>query len=159
MKKLINLLKDIVEVIIIVVIIINLIAIISLKILKLGYPNLFGYTYFSVLTGSMEPTIKVGDEVIVKVTKNIKENDIITFQEEGSFITHRLIRIEGDKLITKGDYNKSEDLPITKDVVIGKVIFKIPFLGRFKYVITDYRFLAVLFVCYLVFEIVEKKEK
>lgn len=158
MKKALNIIETILQVILIIVIIFNVTSIISMKILKKGYPDIFGYAYFSVLTGSMEPTIKVGDEVIVKVTKDIKEQDIITYEEDGGFITHRLIRVEGDKLITKGDYNKSEDTPITKDVVIGKVIFTIPFFGKIKYVITDYRFLLVLIVCYVVCEIMFKKK-
>lgn len=158
MKKVINIVETILQIMLIVIIIFNLISVISIKILKKGYPDVFGYAYFSVLTGSMEPTIKVGDEVIVKVTKNIKENDIITYEEDGGYITHRLLRIEGDKLITKGDYNTSEDLPITKNVVIGKVILTIPFFGKIKYIITDYRFLLVLVVCYVICEIVLKKK-
>ena len=45
-------------------------------------PNFFGYKNFIELTGSMKPTLNVGDIIITKETKEIKENDIISFREK-----------------------------------------------------------------------------
>ena len=91
-------------------------------IMKKDYVNVFGYTYFVVASGSMSGTIEVDDIIFVKITKNVKDDDIITFiDEDGNLITHRLVNKNGDKYITKGDVNNVSDDPITKDQIIGKV--------------------------------------
>jgi signal peptidase I len=91
-------------------------------IMKEDYANVFGYTYFVVATGSMSGTIEVNDIVIVKLTNDVKLNDIITYKgQNDEFITHRLIKKTATTLITKGDVNNAEDDPITKKDVVGVV--------------------------------------
>ncbi len=96
---------------------------IAIDILGKDYANVFGYTYFVVATGSMSGTIEVNDVVIIKVGDTYSTNDIITYKDNsGEFITHRYIKEINNKLITKGDANNTEDDPISKKQVIGKVI-------------------------------------
>lgn len=91
-------------------------------IMKKDYVNVFGYTYFVVKTGSMSGTLEVDDIIIVKITKDTKINDIITYvNSNGEIITHRLVRKSGSKLIAQGDVNNVEDNPITKEQLIGTV--------------------------------------
>lgn len=93
-------------------------------VLKKDYVNVFGYTYFVVATGSMSGTIEVDDIIFVKVTKEVRTNDVITFKnKDGDIITHRLITKSGDSYVTKGDVNNVADEPITKNQIIGKVTF------------------------------------
>ena len=93
-------------------------------VMKKDYVNVFGYTYFVVASGSMSGTIEVDDIIFVRITKNVKNDDIITFiDDDGNLITHRLVNKNGDKYITKGDVNNVSDDPITKDQIIGKVAF------------------------------------
>ena len=95
-------------------------------VLKKDYANVFGYTYFVVATGSMSGTIEVNDVVIVKLGQDVNVNDVITYQEEqGEFITHRVVKKVGNQIITQGDVNNTEDDPITKDDVVGTVKFVI----------------------------------
>ena len=101
----------------------------QLKVLNKPYINIFGYTVFSVATGSMQPTLNINDIIIIKITDEIKEGDIITFKENNEFITHRVIRKNDETFITKGDSNNSEDNPINKQNIIGKFICKIPVIG------------------------------
>ena len=63
----------------------------------------------------MYPTIKVGDVVIVELTNQVEQDEIIVYKEEKSIITHRLIGKNDDKLITRGDANNSEDKPISEN--------------------------------------------
>ena len=92
-------------------------------ILKKDYVNVFGYTYFQTASGSMSGTIEINDIIIVKITKDVEKNDIISYiNEDNDIITHRLIEKNGNKLITKGDANGTEDDPITQKAVLGKVI-------------------------------------
>ncbi len=97
-------------------------------------PSFFGYKNFIVLTGSMEPTLRMGDIVIVKETTNIKKDDVIAFREKNSVVTHRVFEIhkENDRefYVTKGDANSDVDLGlVAKEDIEGKYCFKIPFLG------------------------------
>ena len=92
--------------------------------MKNDYVNLFGFSFFTVRSGSMTGTIEVNDVIIVDVNKNVHENDIITYYDEhDDIVTHRYIKTEGGKLITQGDANNTQDAPIDRDDVIGKVIF------------------------------------
>ena len=130
--KKINMLGCILNILIMVVVVITIIGLYymaQVKILNKDYANIFGYTFFEVATGSMANTINIGDIVVVKVNEAFKENDIIVYKEENSFITHRVIKIDGQDLITRGDANNSEDKPIKSDQILGKVIDIIPKKG------------------------------
>jgi len=91
-------------------------------ILKKDYVNVLGYSYFVVGSGSMSGAIEVNDVVFVKITKDVKPNDIVTYKSvDDIIVTHRLISIDKDKYILKGDANNVSDDPITEDQIIGKV--------------------------------------
>ncbi len=137
----------IIYIIIFIIIVLLLYGIIQNKIENKNYINLLGYTFLEVVTGSMSGTIEVGDGIIVKLTSEIKENDIIVYKKADNLITHRLIKIEEDRLITKGDANNVPDEPITKDMIIGKVIFIIPQIHFWKKVIMIF---SIILICMLV---------
>jgi signal peptidase len=92
--------------------------------------GILGYNYKTVLTGSMEPAIPVGSIVITKEQSSYEIEDIISFQEEGSVITHRIISIDRERYITKGDANNVADTEeVQQKQILGKVILTIPLLG------------------------------
>ena len=130
------------------------------------YPNYFGYTFFEVVSGSMEPTLHINDVILVKVTnKNLKEKDIIAFNGEDAVITHRILFINGDVITVKGDNKDVVDKPITKEQVIGKVVKVYPELGIWKKVLTEPKILFGIFITLLLFDfalsynVKEKKKK
>lgn len=114
---------DIVSIILVIILIIVSFCYAQLKIFHKEYINFCGYTIFQVITGSMAETIEIKDIVIVKFTNDVKENDIVTYRSGENFVTHRIIRIDGEQIITKGDANNTEDAPISKSDIIGKVVF------------------------------------
>lgn len=130
--KIIGYILNILLIIITLLILVGIYYIIQIKILKNDFANLCGYTFFEVATGSMENTINIGDVVIVNLTKDVNENDIIVYKDDNNFITHRLIKKQTDKLITRGDANNSEDKPINEDQILGKVIYIVPKMGIFR---------------------------
>ena len=99
-------------------------------ILGIGPVKLIG-----IETPSMTPKLKVGDAVVLDKTANkdkLKEKDIIAYEnDEGVIVIHRIINVNSDgTFITKGDYNNTSDpLYVKKDQVVGKVMFKIPFVA------------------------------
>lgn len=95
---------------------------VCLDILHRDYVNIFGYTYFVVVSGSMSGEIEVNDIVIVDITKKVKVDDIVAFKSDKSIVTHRLVQKSGNKYITKGDVNDTYDKAITKNDIIGKIV-------------------------------------
>ena len=103
-----------------------------IKILKQDLAIVNGYASLEVVSGSMEPTIHIGDMIVID-TKSVdyQENDIVTFYDvNGSFVTHRILSINGEDMITKGDNNNTEDEPIPRKNIVGKYVFKVNGLGK-----------------------------
>ena len=153
-QKIISFILNILLTIVTVIIIIGFYYIYQIKIVQNDYANLFGYTFFEVATGSMSPTIEIGDVVIVKITKQVEEEDIIVYIDGESIITHRLIEKDGDKLIAKGDANNSEDKPIDENMVLGKVTKIISKLGTWRKVFTSTEVVGLIIVLITLFGIV-----
>lgn len=92
-------------------------------------PMPFGYGASVVLSGSMEPEFSKGDLIIVGEADSYQERDIVVFQDGASLVVHRIIEIDGEKIITQGDANNVPDEPIESSVIKGKVLFHIDKLG------------------------------
>lgn len=99
-------------------------------------PDFFGYKSFVIVSGSMEPTIMTGDAIVVKeVTQDeIKTNDIISFLQGETIVTHRVIEEIQEsgvkKYKTKGDNNHLEDREkVCYEQIEGKYQFKIRQFG------------------------------
>ena len=95
---------------------------------------LFKIEPFVVLSGSMEPKIGTGSLCLINKNykyESIKEEDIIAYKlNDGTMVTHRVIEKNNDKMVTKGDANKSQDLSSpTKSNYVGKNFFCIPKIG------------------------------
>ena len=151
LEKLINILLDLFIVIFGIILLISVYNVIQTKIFGNDYSSIFGYSTFEVQTGSMRDEIDVGDWIIVKYSSDIKLNDIITYEKEDSFITHRVIEEYSDTYVTKGDANNTKDDPISKNQVVGKVVKILPNFGIIKKTIFNpVVLLALIITLYLV---------
>ena len=92
-------------------------------------PMPLGFGVSVVLTGSMEPTLKVNDLVFITEADEYQENDIVVYQRGNELIIHRIVRIGEGYVLTKGDANNAVDDPITLDMIKGKFSFRIPIIG------------------------------
>ena len=126
----------------------------QVKIQKKDYANLFGYSLFEVATGSMKPTIQIGDVVIVKITKDVNENDIIVYVDGDDIITHRLVEKSENNIVTRGDANNSEDKPIQENMIIGQVIKIVPQLGTWQNILSSPEVLALIIVLIIILSII-----
>lgn len=101
---------------------------------KSKIPSVFGYSMLIVASPSMTGAIEAGDAIIIKNSDSYAVGDVITYFPEGeSFsVTHRIVRVEGDKFYTKGDANQSEDSdPVLIEQIVGKVAVKLDKVGYF----------------------------
>jgi len=111
-----------------------------------GASSFFGYSLFTVETGSMAPEIPEGSVVFTlkKPADEIKEKDVITFFATSSYVTHRVAGINFEaaqpgvegyeedyySFVTKGDANNTVDeRRVPYDDVRGVVILTVPLLG------------------------------
>jgi len=97
------------------------------------------YPIATVTSGSMWPALKQGDLIFVKgvLGKNdIKVGDIVIYKNERGFTIHRLVRMNENTFVTKGDANNVEDAAAGYDKLVGKTLMlgknplRIPYLGK-----------------------------
>ena len=102
-------------------------------------PTVFGGRSLTVLSGSMQPALRVGDVVIDSRVSpaDVRVGDIVTFSDPegtGRLITHRVRRVRiangTAHVVTKGDNANSEerwDMPAGGS--LGRVEYRVPLLG------------------------------
>lgn len=98
-------------------------------------PDLFGEKAFVIISGSMIPTIQIGDVAIVRDNTNVQVGDIIAFRKNATVIVHRVINemnVDGKTMYqTKGDNNDIADLELVKtEEIEGIFQGKIPYIGK-----------------------------
>lgn len=115
----------------------NIIPLIILIILGIWFAiGIFPIKPVAIASASMEKELCIGDVAIIQKcnSNDIIEGDIIEYQMEGFTVVHRVIKKvqkNGEFYFTaKGDNNKQEDSELVReDQLIGKVIFKIKYIG------------------------------
>ena len=93
------------------------------------FPALLGFRQAFVLTGSMEPAVHVGDWVFFKSQADYERGQIVLYQDGGRLVTHRVIDVSENQLVTKGDANNTPDQPIPRERVLGRMVLCVPQLG------------------------------
>ena len=101
---------------------------------KQKLPTVLGFTGVTVISGSMEPKVSVGDYVIIKKPKkeNIQKGTIITFEQDGVLVTHRVESVVSDGVYsTKGDANNTVDSQLVKfEDILGISVLVVPKFGK-----------------------------
>lgn len=122
-----------------------MIVIVILLCAMLVIPGVFGFQMYNVITGSMEPALKIGSLIYVKADDpaEVKEKEIIAFYgsaEDSGIITHRVVinNPVSSCFQTKGDANDTEDPTLVEySRYIGSVKFKLPYMGRLFTIMTS----------------------
>ena len=106
--------------------------------LPLTLPRVMGYDIYTVISGSMEPSIPTGSLVYIEGAQpeDIEAGDVIAFygaRDSAAVITHRVVENKTlmGQFVTKGDANEKADVnPVSYEEFIGKLTLSIPYLGR-----------------------------
>jgi signal peptidase len=108
---------------------------------------LFNITPYTITSGSMLPTYKVGSIILVsKVdTNDIAVGDVVTFKYGRDTVSHRVVKVEDGGITTKGDANKDTyEGVISYSDIYGKASnFSIPCLG-YIYSFIEYNKLIII---------------
>ncbi len=130
------------------------------------------YPLHTPISPSMEPTLNIGDLLIVQGVNGLDEinadhenGDIIVFQKPNNpndFVVHRAVeksKMSGDIpfLVTKGDNNPSEDpWKVKEENLIGKVVWRIPLLGYIKIFLGTPVGMAITIIVFLLLIFLER---
>ncbi len=107
-------------------------------------PSVFGYSCYYVLTKSMEPEIMAGEMILGKTAdpKDLQVGDIVTYVGDtgdlkDKIITHKIVEIDGDILVTQGVANDMPDPAIYSSQIISRYVTTIPLAGKIFSVINS----------------------
>lgn len=120
-------------------------------------PCLWGHKPLVVISGSMEPTLKVGGILYYEKIEleDFKTNDILVYKTKDHIISHRIVDIVDDGFITKGDANNSVDNNlINKNQVLGKgTNWSIPYIGYYADFIYTHKYLLYISLSIIVVDL------
>lgn len=99
-------------------------------------PDIFGFQFYQVESGSMKPTYEIGDILLAKkynAKQNLKVGDVITFQTmDGLVVTHRIVEVTTDEnghiaYRTKGDNadNVVDQELVNRDRILAVILLEL----------------------------------
>lgn len=120
-------------------------------------PCLWGHKPLVVISGSMEPTLKVGGILYYEKIdlEDFKIDDILVYKTKDHIISHRIVDIVDAGFITKGDANNSIDNNlINKNQVLGKgTNWSIPYIGYYADFIYTHKYLLYISISIIVVDL------
>jgi signal peptidase I len=93
------------------------------------------YDVYIVRSESMSPAINMGDIVVTGpvdglLSREIKPGTIVTYRAGTTTVTHRVLSVGDNALLTKGDAVEDPDpRSVSMSQVVGEYLFRIPKLG------------------------------
>ena len=120
-------------------------------------PTFWGKNPLVVISGSMEPTLKVGGILYYeKIDLNdFKEGDILVYELNEHTISHRIVDITDNGFLTKGDNNNSIDTYEVENMqVIGKgTNWSIPYIGYYADFVYNHKYLLFISVGVIIIDL------
>jgi len=123
-------------------------------------PMPFGVGAAVVMSGSMETALSVDDLVIVAEAEEYQVRDVVVYQSGSDLVIHRIVAIDGETVITRGDANNVADAPVDVTMIKGRMVLSIPFVGTMVRLVKSLPgTLALLAAAILLMELSWRKEK
>ena len=125
-----------------------------------GYPMPFGYGASVVLSGSMEPALRVDDLIFVHREPDYDVGDVVVYRRMGVSVVHRIVSESDLSVITKGDANNAADDPISPSDIKGEVVGRVAGAGVWvDFLRSPVGVIVVLGAAALLLELSFRKEK
>ena len=105
------------------------------------------YPMAAITSGSMWPALRQGDLVLIEGVKkeDLQVGDIVVWQNPQGFTIHRIVKLNQDTVVTKGDANFTSDVPVNYDEVVGRTVkilgrnIRLPYFGMVSVYARDTR--------------------
>ncbi|MBE6153661.1 MAG: signal peptidase I [Firmicutes bacterium] len=135
----------------------RIVYILILVYLMIYIPSFWGYNPLVVVSGSMEPSLKVGGLLYYnkEEKENFKTGDIIVFKSKEHIISHRLVEKTKTGYITKGDANDTIDPnEIKNNQLLGEgTKWCIPYLGYYADFIYSHKYLLYISIAIITLDL------
>lgn len=100
--------------------------IVETKIMDKPVAAVFGYSIVNIAggAGSMYPTLKPYDTVLLKKKDSYEAGDVVTYRDGDSLVTHRIVETVDGGYKTKGDntLNSVDAVTLSDDMIIGAMV-------------------------------------
>ncbi|WP_371931402.1 signal peptidase I [Glutamicibacter sp. MNS18] len=116
-----------------------LLIVLALVAIMIVVPRIGGAMPYTVLTGSMRPSLPPGALIVVRPVdpNGIRTGDVVTYQlrsGEPAVVTHRVTGVGatagGERRFTlRGDANNTADPPVRPEQIRGQLWYSVPYLG------------------------------
>lgn len=80
--------------------------------------------YFTVVSSSMEPLLKIGDKVTATPveTDELRAGQVVVYRKNSKYIVHRIVTLNGFVAVTAGDnVRKFDSEPVSVFEIVGVV--------------------------------------
>lgn len=100
-------------------------------------PTVLGVGVAVVISGSMEPEIRVDDLVVIVKTDDYALRDVVVYEGKNYPVTHRIVSMRTDEdgkvwVTTQGDANNTDDGELPIERICGEVVCVLPGVGRIQ---------------------------
>jgi signal peptidase len=105
------------------------------------------YPMATVTSGSMWPVLHEQDLILIKHVdrEDLKVGDVVVWRHERGFTIHRIVQLDQETFVTRGDANFEEDAPVPYRDLVGRMVtvngrpFRIPYVGIITIAASKYR--------------------
>lgn len=111
---------------------VNVVMLFQHRVMNAPVPTVFGYSYVNILSGSMEPTLSMGDLAVCKQQDSYGVGDAVLYQDGEYLVLHRIVEVKEDgSLVMRGDANNvDDDTVIHQNNIYGRLAFSFNGLGN-----------------------------
>jgi len=125
-----------------------------------GQAVMGGYSVAVIGSGSMAPSLRKGDLLLVRGGSSLYPGDVITYLSPGgSLITHRVVEETAHGYITQGDANNISDEAVDGRRVLGRVVGVVPAVGGMMDSLASPEGFAIMGSLYVLFRLVRHRRR
>jgi signal peptidase I len=95
--------------------------------------SVFHLRLLNVQTGSMVPSFRPGDALVMQRVSTAKIGDVVSYRSprnRNELVTHRVVKTSAGSFQTKGDALASPDPAVHTSLLAGRVVAVLPHMGR-----------------------------
>lgn len=131
MKSFVHALGNILLTVVVMILIVYGWVFLEVKLLLKPYPELFGYIFYLQNESDMSPDFEAQDIVIVKKDDAYKSGDIVLYfdSKDSKYKVHFVVSADDKSIVTKSAEQSVNNVPVSKDNVLGRAVGKVLFMG------------------------------
>ena len=103
----------------------------EIKILLKSNPELFGYIFYQQKSDDMMTDFNIDDIIIIEKHATYNPGDRVLYLQDDEYKVHTVVSVDSVSTVTKCNTCLENNAPIDNSTVIGRVVGKLMFVGKF----------------------------